>query len=712
MNEQMFRRAGFVVVLLSIAVVYVARAQQAPTNNRGDVPDGTDPASEGVSQSRGAETSDQTDGQTQGQFGSRLARWSSAGHDLSNTRNQPFERHIHRNNASTLTVKWVFRTEGDVSATPSVSDSAVYVPDSVGNLFAVDRRSGQAIWQHKIADYTGLDKDMARATPAIAGEDLILGDQGGRLNRTAGARVFSVNRRSGALSWVTVVEDNVSAVITQSAVVYGDTVYVGVSSIEEQYAATAKGFTCCSFRGSVVALDKHDGRILWKTYMLPGDEAPGYAGGAVWGSTPVVDAARGSLYITTGNNYTVPPAILDCQSRQTSADVKRCVEDVPGSADNHFDSIVSLDLRTGSIKWSHAMVPFDSWNISCLFSVPGNEGNCTVPSGEDFDFGQGAILYNVREQGRSHQLLGAGQKSGMYWAVNPDDGNVVWSTRVGPGGSLGGFEWGSAYDGKRIYGAISNSRAESWTLPSGEVARNGFWSAIDPATGAILWQTPGNPGVRTTNQGAVSVANGVVYAGTIDRAGTMYALDASTGATLWTFASGGSVNSAPAIVDGTLYWGSGYGVRGIGLSPNNALYAFVPSADCETPGSCTGAGGSGGAGGTGGGGAGGTGGGAGTGGPLPTTWTDIYNAYFASGTIGHCAGCHNGSGRVVPLNSASVAYDSLQSVGQINGTASPLSVRGASRLSWIGGDMPPNGPTSAPDAEQAIRDWVANGALK
>jgi polyvinyl alcohol dehydrogenase (cytochrome) len=713
MNEQTLRRAGLLVLLLSIAVVYAARAQQAPTNTRVSVPDGTDP--DGISQTGGAQISSQTDGQNQAQFGPLPARWSSAGHDLSNTRNQPLERHINRSNAGTLTVKWLFRTEGDVSATPAVSDSAVYVPDSVGNLFAVDRRSGKAIWQHKISDYTGLDKDMARATPAIAGDNLILGDQGGRLNMTAGARVFSVDRRSGALSWVTVVEDNKSAVITQSAVVYGDTVYVGVSSLEEQYAATASGFVCCSFRGSVVALNKRDGRILWKTYMLPGSEAPGYAGGSVWGSTPVVDVARGSLYITTGNNYTVPTAILDCQSRQTPAEVKSCVDAVPGSAANHFDSIVSLDLRTGSIKWARAMVPFDSWNIACLFAVPGNEENCTVPSGEDFDFGQGAILYNVRSQGRWRQLLGAGQKSGVYWAVNPDDGSVVWSTQVGPGGSLGGFEWGSAYDGTRIYGAISNTLAQSWTLPSGEVARNGFWSALDPATGHILWQTPGNPAVRSTNQGPVSVANGVMYAGTIDRAGTMYALDASTGATLWTFASGGSVDSGPAIVDGTLYWGSGYGVRGIGISPNNALYAFVPSADCRAPGSCTGAAGSGGAGGAGGaagGGAGGSGGSAGSGGPLPTTWTGIYNAYLASGTIGHCAGCHNGSGRVVPLNSASLAYDSLQSVGQINGTASALSVRGASRLSWLGGDMPPNGPSTAPDAEQAIRDWVANGALK
>jgi hypothetical protein len=64
----------------------------------------------------------------------------------------------------------------------------------------------------------------------------------------------------------------------------------------------------------------------------------------------------------------------------------------------------------------------------------------------------------------------------------------------------------------------------------------------------------------------------------------------------------------------------------------------------------------------------------------------------------------------VPLNSASVAYNSLVQVGQINGIDSPISKPGRSRLSWFGGDMPPAGPTSNPDAAQAITAWVAAGA--
>jgi polyvinyl alcohol dehydrogenase (cytochrome) len=639
-------------------------------------------------------------------------RWAIAGHDLLNTRSQPRERRIGRNNAGTLTPKWVFQTEGDVWATPAVWNDTLYFPDAAGNLFAVDTKTGKVVWQRKIADYTGLTNDISRTTPAVVGDVLYLGDQGGRQNVLAGASVIAVQRNTGALLWTTKVEDHPAAIITQSPVVYQDTIYVGVSSLEEQYAATVSPWVCCSFKGSMVALDKNTGAIRWKTSMLPGAETPGYAGAAVWGNTAVVDPRRGSLYITTGNNYTVPKGILDCQSRPTPAEVKSCVDAVPGSGANHFDSIVALDLRSGAIKWARSMVPFDSWNISCIFAVPGNEGNCTNPKGEDFDFGQGPTLFTVNSRGRSRQLLGAGQKSGMYWALNPDDGSTVWNTQVGPGGSLGGLEWGSATDGVRIYAAVANSGGKPWTLTNGQSTTSGFWSALDPATGKILWQTAGNPMVKSSNQGPVSVANGVVYAGTIDTAGTMFALDANTGNQLWTYASGGSVNAGAAIVDGTVYWGSGYGVRGIGLKPNNKLYAFALKEDCRRSGSClppvAGSGGAGGAGGAAGGGAGGA---AGGGGPIPTTWTGIYTTYLGPGTIGHCSGCHNGQGRIVPLNTAAIAYQSLTSVGQINGTSSPLGIPGQSRITWLGGDMPPNGPNSAPDAAQAIIAWVAAGAL-
>jgi len=173
-------------------------------------------------------------------------------------------------------------------------------------------------------------------------------------------------------------------------------------------------------------------------------------------------------------------------------------------------------------------------------------------------------------------IVGFGQKSGIYWALDPDNGNIVWSTLVGPGSSLGGIEWGTATDGQRIYVAIANRFHLPYTLaPSGQQITWGAWSALDVATGNILWQTA-DPTVGTIDTGSVSVANGVMYAGSYS--GQMYALDTTTGKILWNFASGGTVIDGPSIVDGTIYWGSGYRNIPPGIG-NNKVYAFTLSGE-------------------------------------------------------------------------------------------------------------------------------------
>jgi polyvinyl alcohol dehydrogenase (cytochrome) len=56
---------------------------------------------------------------------------------------------------------------------------------------------------------------------------------------------------------------------------------------------------------------------------------------------------------------------------------------------------------------------------------------------------------------------------------------------------------------------------------------------------------------------------------------TMLAMDAATGKTLWSFAAGSSVNAGATIVNGMVYWGSGYAHLGIpGYTTNNKFYAF------------------------------------------------------------------------------------------------------------------------------------------
>src|SRR6266699_5853134 len=161
-------------------------------------------------------------------------------------------------------------------------------------------------------------------------------------------------------------------------------------------------------------------------------------------------------------NYTVPADVIACQNANPTAN---CT-----AADDFFDAALALDLKTGQIKWAKKLQGFDTWTVACLTSS-GPNPNCPVPSSPDFDLGgSGPNLVG--------NIVGFGQKSGIFWALNPDNGNIVWSTPVGPGASLGGIEWGTATDGQRIYVAIANSDHLPYTLvPSGQQITWGAWSA-------------------------------------------------------------------------------------------------------------------------------------------------------------------------------------------------------------------------------------------
>jgi polyvinyl alcohol dehydrogenase (cytochrome) len=517
-----------------------------------------------------------------------LEGWRIAGRDLDNSRHQPSERQISAANVHQLVPKWIFTTGSDVSATPTVAGNTVYFPDWAGNLYAVSADKGELLWSRKISDYNGRAGSLSRVSPAIFEDLLIIGDHTGVgwLSDDApsvghnGAHVIAVDRHSGELRWITKVEAHPSALITGSPVFHGSTVYVGISSEEETLAINPE-YPCCTFRGSMVALNVSTGAVLWKTYTVPDNEGrtDRYSGNAIW-SPPAIDPRRGSLYIGIGNNYTVPPDVLQCQEEAIESGNPNPNCAVP---DDYFDTVWALDLATGAIKWARRLSGFDVWTVACLSLPPGV--NCPSPHGSDFDFpGSGPNLLHVRDDGQhgrdrqaehagepGRDLVGIGQKSGIYWALNPDNGEVVWSTVVGPGGTTGGIQWGTATDGTRIYVAITNSQHMTYTLANGGPTIDyGSWAALDPRTGKILWQVA-DPTPGAIDPGAVSVANGVVYAGSYS--GAMHALDARTGAVLFTFDSGGSVIDAPSIVNGTVYWGSGYRNIAPGIG-NNKVYAF------------------------------------------------------------------------------------------------------------------------------------------
>ena len=166
-----------------------------------------------------------------------------------------------------------------------------------------------------------------------------------------------------------------------------------------------------------MALDVKNGAILWKTFDMPdnGGRTDQYSGGAMW-QPPAIDPKRGTLFIGTGNNYTVPADVVACQNANPTANC--------AAPDDFFDTALALDLKTGQVKWAKKLQGSDTWTVACLTSS-GPNPNCPVPSSPDFDLGgAGPNLVG--------NIVGFGQKSGIFWALNPDDGTYKWHFQNSP----------------------------------------------------------------------------------------------------------------------------------------------------------------------------------------------------------------------------------------------------------------------------------------
>jgi len=476
--------------------------------------------------------------------------WGMIGNDSKNSRNQPLERTIGPSNASHLALKWVATTSGDVSATPAVVNGAVYFGDFGGKLWKLDAETGQVIWSHLVSDYTGIPGDIARTSPSLAGNTLVVGD-------LRHPNMLGIDAKTGDLRWMTQVHPDPRGIMTGSPVLAGDTIYTGVS---------ASGAT---FRGAIVALNAQTGRILWRTYSLPdnGGVAGGYAGATMF-APPTVDLADGLVYGTFGQPYTEPASVTACHAAHGSF-TESCEQ--PGS---YLKSIVAFDLKTGEPQWSYRVQGHDPWQRACGSQPPTVTWCAPESDGEKWDLGGSAPnVMRIQMDGHWRNVVGLGEKSGVYILFDAKNGEFLWNTLIGPGGDQGGMEWGTAFDGDRIYASITNQHHIPYRLtPSGAPATGGSWAALDPVTGQILWQT-GDP-VGAWDLAPLTSANGLVYASSMAKTGyQMFALDAATGAILWRFAAGSSVNSGPAVVDSMVFWGSGY-ARAAEGNGNNKLYAF------------------------------------------------------------------------------------------------------------------------------------------
>jgi polyvinyl alcohol dehydrogenase (cytochrome) len=497
-------------------------------------------------------------------FGGALdgPRWNGWGADLNNSRFQPPEAaRLALDQVPKLQLKWAFGFPGVPSAyaQPTVVGGVLFVGGADYKVRALDAKSGCTIWTYA----TEAPVRAAISFGPLSGADhfaLFFGD--------LRANVYAVNAATGSLIWKKKVEDHPAARITGGATLYSGVLYVPVSSIEEATGSRAS-YECCTFRGSVIALDAASGEVVWKSYTIPeaphpttknslGTQLHGPSGASVW-SAPTIDAQRQALYVATGNSYSNPPA-------DTS------------------DAVLAFDLKTGRMLWHQQGTPNDSFVVACFGMDP---TNCPQDHGPDHDFGQSPILVSLRD---GHRALVIGQKSGIVHAFDPDqEGKVLWQTRIGKGGPLGGSEWGSAADGERVYVANSDVRFYRDGTRRLDPNPGGGLFGLDLSDGKVTMQVPPVPcGERErcspALSAAVTVIPGVVFSGSVS--GYLRAYATEDARLLWEFDTArdyATVNGAPAhggamdgpgpvIVDGMLYVNSGY-AQWSGI-PGNVLLAF------------------------------------------------------------------------------------------------------------------------------------------
>jgi polyvinyl alcohol dehydrogenase (cytochrome) len=502
------------------------------------------------------------------------ADWPMANHDPSGNHIQPDETLISAANVGRLAPRWTLTVAGIVNATPAVVTDAVYFPDSGGKFWKVDAKTGKVIWSVSLPELTGINNTLSRTSPAYADGMVVIANN-------SGAHLIAVDVETGKKRWMTQLDAHPSALLTSSPVVVGDRVYMPVSS-NEQAAATQPGYACCTFRGSMVALDVHTGQIVWKTYTMPDNSGRpgGFSGGAAL-AIPAVDVEKDIIYFATDHQYTQPDSVVACLTAAPDDWKTGCYP-----PDARFNSIIALDLKTGQPKWSFFGSGADVYRLACgtlpepwnalgKFYAGDGPGRVCPPASDflDWSFATGSPhLFTIASGGRTRDVVGIGEKSGIYWAFDAVTGEVIWHTLVGPYSEPGGITWGAAHDRQRIYVTLTNADHTPYKLTSGKTTDGGFWTALDPTTGKIIWQTAEPQGALV--YAAPVVANGVLYVASLAATGNqMYALDPVTGSILWQFAAGGSVGSHPAVADGAVFWGSGFALFP-GSARNDKVYGF------------------------------------------------------------------------------------------------------------------------------------------
>lgn len=493
--------------------------------------------------------------------------WSSWGANLTNTRFQSAaDAGLTADDVPKLAPKWTFAFPDTavLRSQPAVYRGRVFAGSQDGSVYSLDAATGCVHWTTMVQ----AEVRSGISIGEVAGKPMLFfGDSSGF--------IYALDGETGKQVWKLQPEEHPASKATATPVFYQGKIYVGISSLEEALAVS-QSYVCCTFRGSISAINAADGKVIWKRYMVPepkdrpkskhGSPVKGPSGVGIWNAA-TLDPERDTLYVGTGDNYSDPTTSMS-------------------------DAIAALKMSTGEILWVKQLTAKDAWNSSCYLT---GKVNCPDSDGPDFDFAGSPILISLPSGKRA---LVVGQKSGVAWGLDPDrKGQILWQTRVGKGGTVGGIEWGTATDGRNLYIALSDVAFRVERIQGGndrlyeiDPTKGGGMFALRVDNGERMWATP-PPGCgdrrpcSPAQSAAVTGIPGVVFSGSLD--GHLRGYATGTGKIIWDYdtahefktvngvpGKGGAMDvGGPIIANGMMFVLSGNAQRS-GL-PGNVLVAFA-----------------------------------------------------------------------------------------------------------------------------------------
>jgi polyvinyl alcohol dehydrogenase (cytochrome) len=474
--------------------------------------------------------------------------WNGWGVDATNGRFQPAKAAgLTAAQVPTLKMKWAFGFPSAASmyGQPTIAAGRIFIGVDTGYVYSIDAKTGCVFWSFQAAagvrNAINIGPVKGHGSTAFAA---YFGDLRGN--------VYALDAATGLPLWIVSIDPHPLAAVTGAPTFFKGRLYVPLASREEA-AGGGPDYPCCTFRGSLVALNADTGKQIWKTYIIPDEPKPtrknsrgvqlfAPSGAGLWAS-PTIDESRNAIYLGTGDAYSKPP--------------------VP----NTTDAVMALDLDTGKVHWSVQHTANDAWLVGCEVSNPSE--NCPTDIGPDYDFGSASIMRTLPD-GRT--IVISGQKSGEVFAQDVRDGSLVWKATLVDKLARGEINFGGAADDQKAYFGTRSSGI----------------SALDLKTGERKWLAtiaPFTPPRQSGQTAALTVISGVVFSGGSD--GVLRAFATSDGKQVWEYdtlrdfttvngvaAKGGAMGApGPTVAGGMVFVGSGYTGLGNGRG-GNVLLAF------------------------------------------------------------------------------------------------------------------------------------------